>query len=77
MGTCAQCGNEYDKTFTVTTADGRSYAFDSLECATHVIAPTCGHCGLRILGHGVEAEGGQIFCCPTCAGHAGFQNVRA
>lgn len=77
MGTCTVCGNEYDKSFTVTTADNRSYVFDSIECAAHMVAPTCGRCGLRILGHGVEAEGGRIFCCPTCAEAAGFPNVRA
>ncbi len=77
MATCAVCGNEYDKAFTVTTAEGRSYDFDSMECAAHMVAPTCGHCGCRILGHGVEAEGGRIFCCPTCARSAGFPDVRA
>lgn len=77
MGTCTVCGNEYTNAFTVTTADNRSYVFDSIECAAHMIAPTCGHCGCRVLGHGVEAEGGRVFCCPTCATNAGFPNVRA
>lgn len=76
MATCSVCGNEYDKAFSVTTSGGSSYVFDSIECAAHMIAPTCGHCGCRILGHGVEAEGGRIFCCPTCASRSGFPNAR-
>ena len=30
---CATCGNQYDKAFQVTTADGESSVFDSFECA--------------------------------------------
>ncbi len=30
------------------------------------MAPTCAHCGCRILGHGVETDG-SIFCCAHCA----------
>lgn len=77
MGTCAACGNEYDKTFTVTTADNRSYAFDSVECAAQTIAPTCGHCGIRILGHGVESDSGGMFCCAACARRQGVEITRA
>lgn len=73
MATCDACGNEYDKTFTVTQGE-RTGTFDSFECAAHVMAPTCPHCGVRILGHGVEA-GGQVFCCASCARHAGEQGV--
>lgn len=76
MAICAVCGNDYDKAFTVTTAGGQSHVFDSIECAVHLVAPTCGHCGCRILGHGVESDG-HIFCCPTCARGAGFHDVRA
>src|SRR5687767_2857831 len=32
MAKCEVCGNEYDKTFTVTMA-GRPHIFDSFECA--------------------------------------------
>ena len=31
-----------------------SYTFDSFECAIQKLAPTCAHCGCRILGHGIE-----------------------
>lgn len=73
MATCDVCGNEYDKTFTVTQGE-RTGTFDSFECAAHVMAPTCAHCGVRILGHGVEA-GGQVFCCASCARHVGEEGV--
>ena len=75
MGRCEVCGNEYDKTFEVTIA-GSTLTFDSFECAIHAVAPTCPHCGCRIIGHGVEADG-RIFCCAHCAeqeGVAGLQD---
>jgi hypothetical protein len=45
MARCEMCGNDYDKSFTVTMA-GTSEArtFDSFECAVHALAPTCPHC---------------------------------
>ena len=69
MPTCEVCGNEYDKTFDV-VRDGESHTFDSFECAIHALAPTCEHCGCRVIGHGVEA-GGRVFCCAHCAEQAG------
>lgn len=69
MATCDTCGNDYDKTFTLTMGD-RSGTFDSFECAAHALAPTCAHCQCRILGHGVEA-GDKIYCCAHCAKKAG------
>ena len=54
MGRCEVCGNEYDKSFEVTVA-GTTLTFDSFECAIHAFAPTCGNCGCKIVGHGVEA----------------------
>ena len=65
MPRCETCGNDYDKAFQV-VMDGKSYVFDSFECALHALAPTCAHCGCRILGHGVEAEG-ILYCCAHCA----------
>lgn len=70
MEICATCGNESDRTFTVTSSDGREAVFDSVECAVAVIAPACGHCSCRILGHGVEAHG-ELYCCAHCAETAG------
>ena len=69
MPTCETCGNDYDKVFTVTT-NGRPHTFDSFECAIRALAPVCGHCGCKVIGHGVE-KGGRVFCCAHCAGHAG------
>lgn len=70
---CEVCGNDYDKTFVVTMA-GERHTFDSFECAVQKLAPTCGVCGCRVLGHGVEA-GGVIFCCAHCA-HRYGRNAR-
>jgi hypothetical protein len=28
---------------------------------------TCEHCGVRIIGHGLE-KSGRFFCCDHCAG---------
>ena len=61
-GTCEVCGNQYDKVFQV-VVDGISHTFDSFECAIHALAPTCAHCGVRIVGHGLEAADGVMFCC--------------
>jgi hypothetical protein len=72
---CEVCGNEYDKTFQVTTAAGSSHTFDSLECAIQALAPTCGNCSVRIVGHGVE-DGNQMFCCAHCAHQKGVQTVK-
>jgi hypothetical protein len=65
MSTCEVCGNSYDKAFEVRYGDA-AHVFDSFECAIHRLAPTCGHCGCRIIGHGVEAEG-AMYCCAHCA----------
>lgn len=65
MAKCELCGNDYDKSFEVRIG-GRTHVFDSFECAIHALAPTCAHCGCRIIGHGVEEEE-QIFCCVHCA----------
>ena len=74
MGICASCGNDYDKSFDVTLG-GKSYTFDSFECAIHLLAPVCSHCGFRIIGHGTEADG-QFFCCAHCAADYGMAGLR-
>ena len=75
MPVCYTCGNDYDKAFTVTLADGTGFTFDSIECAAHEIAPVCETCGVSILGHGLEADG-QFFCCDHCAERAGVEGLR-
>lgn len=69
MPKCDQCGNEYDKAFTI-TLETESYTFDSFECAIQKLAPKCPHCGCRVIGHGVE-EDDIIYCCAHCAGQEG------
>jgi hypothetical protein len=74
MARCEVCGNDHDKTFQVVTATD-THTFDSFECAIHRLAPTCGHCGCRVIGHGVEA-GDVVFCCARCALTAGVAGAR-
>lgn len=73
MGVCANCGNEYDNTFTV-TMDGTSFEFDAFECAIHKLAPTCAQCGCRVIGHGVQ-HADTIYCCANCAENAGHKGL--
>jgi len=70
---CEVCGNDYDKAFVV-EYDGQRHTFDSFECAMHLLAPTCGHCGCHVVGHGVEVDN-EIFCCAHCAHAAGSDGV--
>jgi hypothetical protein len=73
MRPCETCGNEYDKAFEITVA-GKSHTFDSFECAIHLLAPECSHCGCKVIGHGVEAQG-VFYCCAHCAGREGVREV--
>jgi hypothetical protein len=41
----------------------------------HALAPTCAHCGIRIVGHGLEKEG-TFFCCEHCAEGEGVRGLR-
>jgi hypothetical protein len=74
MAKCEVCGNEYDKTMEI-TREGESHTFDSFECAIHGMAPTCDHCGCRVIGHGIEA-GGSVYCCAHCAQKEGVEGAR-
>lgn len=73
MEQCEVCGNHYDNPLYV-THEGQAHIFDSLECAIHVLAPTCAHCGCRIIGHGAEA-GGALYCCAHCAREVGVTGL--
>jgi hypothetical protein len=75
MAQCEVCGNDYDKTFTVTTASGEAHSFDSFECAIQALAPVCDHCGCKIVGHGLEKDG-VMFCCAHCAKHCGAVEMK-
>ena len=74
MARCDACGNDYDKSFEVRTGN-KTYTFDSFECAINRLAPTCAHCGVRIMGHGHEKEG-QMFCSAHCAEEEGVTEMR-
>ncbi len=74
MGKCDSCGNEYDKSFQLTIS-GKTYTFDSFECAIRTVAPLCEHCGVPIIGHGLE-KNGRMFCCDHCAVGEGVTELR-
>jgi hypothetical protein len=74
MAVCEVCGNDYDKAFEVSVAGSAPRTFDSFECAIHALAPSCPHCGCKIIGHGVEADD-AIYCCAHCAREAGVESV--
>jgi hypothetical protein len=69
MKTCDHCGNTYERTFDV-ILDGKTYTFDSFECAIHMLAPVCQHCDCRIIGHGIQV-GDDFYCCAHCSRKAG------
>jgi Rieske Fe-S protein len=74
MDRCEVCGNEYDKTLEV-TREGVTHTFDSFECAIDALAPTCAHCGCKIIGHGIESNG-SMYCCAHCAEESGVEGAR-
>jgi len=74
MGICDSCGNEYDKSFDLNIA-GKTYTFDSFECAIRTVAPRCEHCAVPVIGHGLE-QGGRVFCCAHCASEKGVTQLR-
>src|SRR3712207_7436450 len=49
--------------------------FDSFECAIHALAPTCEYCNVKVIGHGVEADG-HFYCCAHCASMAGVGELQ-
>jgi hypothetical protein len=63
---CEVCGKDYEWVFQVVTAGGRTRTFDTFECAIEALAPTCDHCGCKIIGHGMEANG-FLLLCASCA----------
>ena len=76
MAECEVCGTDYDKAFQVMlAADAEPHTFDSFECAIHALAPTCAHCGCKVVGHGMEANG-TFYCCANCAAQAGVSGLR-
>jgi hypothetical protein len=74
MAACEVCGNDYRLSFEVHAA-GAVHVFDSFECAISRLAPVCEHCGVRVVGHGVEVDG-VFYCCAHC-GRQGGQRAAA
>ncbi len=74
MERCERCGNEYDKCIEV-VRDGVRHTFDCFECAIDALAPRCAHCGIRIIGHGVESDD-TFYCCAHCAEAEGVTAIR-
>ena len=54
---------------------GQTHTFDSFQRAVHALAPTCPHCGVRIVRHGVE-QVGDIYCCANCAQEEGASRLQ-
>jgi len=75
MATCEVCGNDYWGAFEVRTASGAVHTFDCFECAIHRLAPVCAHCGCKVIGHGIEANG-TFYCCAHCAHAEGATGIR-
>ena len=71
MAQCEQCGNDYHSPIEV-TVKGATHTYDCFECAIEQLAPRCARCGVRIVGHGLEADSG-IYCSGHCAGEAGVE----
>ncbi len=62
------------KAFQVTMSVGKARTSDGFGCAIHALAPVCEHCGCKVMGHGVEADG-HFYCCAHCASMAGAKGV--
>jgi hypothetical protein len=75
MAKCDACGNDYDRSFEVRMSGGKQFTFDSFECAIAKLAPSCEHCGVRIIGHGLQ-KGDRLFCCDHCAQSSGVGELR-
>jgi Rieske Fe-S protein len=67
MAKCEVCGNDDSLSFEVIAAG-------SFERAIHELVPVCAHCGCRVLGYGVEANG-TFYCCAHCARSGGATDV--
>ena len=47
----------------------------SLGCAIHELTPACEYHSVKVIGHGVEADG-SFYCCAHCASMAGATQVQ-
>ncbi len=74
MQRCEVCGNEYEHIFEI-QMNGKIHHFDCFECAVYALAPSCAHCGVRVMGHGIEGDF-SIYCSGHCARAQGHASVR-
>lgn len=65
MARCEVCGDQEGEMMEI-LKQGKSYNFDSFECAIQALAPVCNYCGVKIIGHGLLADN-QLFCGAHCA----------
>ncbi|MEX2609218.1 MAG: hypothetical protein WEA24_04670 [Gemmatimonadota bacterium] len=73
MARCEFCGNDYYASFEVIAA-GKKHVFDCFECAIHTLAPECANCGVKVIGHGTEADG-VYYCSAHCARAEGIKGA--
>lgn len=74
MGVCIVCENQYKNSFDVQRG-GKSYTFDSFECAINKLAPICKICSCKIIGHGMESNS-DYYCGAHCARKGGIKDAR-
>jgi hypothetical protein len=74
MAQCETCGNDYDRCFRVVSTDNSSHTFDSFECAIQALAPRCVHCGVPVVGHGIDVSG-KVYCGAHCAKASGTRGA--
>jgi hypothetical protein len=74
MKACDVCGNTYEGGFEVKFENsGTSHTFDCFECAIEKLAPKCEQCGVKVIGHGMQAED-EIYCSAHCARKKGYKH---
>lgn len=61
---CEVCGKNQEKCFEVHLG-GERHIFDSFECASRGLLPTCSQCGRVIIDSGVQI-GGLLYCTYPC-----------
>jgi hypothetical protein len=67
---CATCGLDTDEPLQI-GYHGQTHAFCCFECAITPLAPECGHCRCKVIGHGTYGSDGRTYCCQHCSEEAG------
>lgn len=71
---CSLCGYVYDRAIAILLGAVQE-VFDGFECALQLLAPTCAHCGRRMIGQGLGL-GGVMCCCVHGAEKKGEERLR-